>query len=126
MVVLKPDERGLLHGNVEAMRSGIELTRVGLGRIDPSVGRRKSALRMPSTVNSSSSRRNWTRRGAGTVLAARPGQSLPRPTRLETASRRDAVAEEPFLGAHHANDNAGGELIGCRTQERGSEASSTQ
>jgi hypothetical protein len=38
----EPGERRLLHGNVEAMRSGIELARIGVGRIGPSVGRRKS------------------------------------------------------------------------------------
>ena len=36
--------------------------------------------------------------------------------------RRDAVAEQPFIGAHHAHDNAGGELVGRRTHERGPKA----
>ena len=39
---LEPGKRRLLHGNVEAMRSGIELAPIGLGRIGPGVRRRKA------------------------------------------------------------------------------------
>jgi len=80
---------------------------------------------MPSAVKSSvvekkldeERRRRCARRQVGPIASLAPSGRKQHP-----CVRRDAVAEEPFIGAHHAHDNAGGQLVGRRAHERSPEA----